>query len=31
MAQVIVSVTLAASAERVWDFIGGFQSLAEWS
>ena len=31
MAQVIVSVTLAASAERVWDCIGGFQSLAEWS
>lgn len=31
MAQVTVSVTLAASAERVWDFIGGFQSLAEWS
>ena len=31
MAQVTVSVTLSASAERVWDFIGGFQSLAEWS
>lgn len=31
MAQVIVSVTLAAPAERVWHFIGGFQALAEWS
>ncbi|MET3133560.1 hypothetical protein AAKU55_003850 [Oxalobacteraceae bacterium GrIS 1.11] len=31
MAQVIVSVNLAASAERVWEFIGGFHALAEWS
>ncbi|CDG85354.1 SRPBCC family protein [Janthinobacterium agaricidamnosum] len=31
MAEVIVTVKLAAPAERVWDFIGGFQSLVEWS
>lgn len=31
MAKVSVSVTLAAPAARVWDFIGGFQALAEWS
>lgn len=31
MAEVSVTVKLAASAERVWEFIGGFQSLVEWS
>ncbi|MDC8760752.1 SRPBCC family protein [Janthinobacterium fluminis] len=31
MAKVSVSVTLAAPAARVWDFIGGFHTLAEWS
>lgn len=30
MAKVSVSVTLAAPAARVWDFIGGFHALAEW-
>lgn len=30
MAQVIVSVTLAAPAARVWEFVGGFHALAEW-
>lgn len=31
MAKVIVSVTLAAPAARVWEFVGGFHALAEWS
>lgn len=31
MAKVIVSVAMAASAARVWEFIGGFHALAEWS
>ncbi|HAT30366.1 MAG TPA: SRPBCC family protein [Janthinobacterium sp.] len=31
MVQVNVSVALAAPAARVWEFIGGFHSLAEWS
>ncbi|MEC5159230.1 MULTISPECIES: SRPBCC family protein [unclassified Janthinobacterium] len=31
MAKVSVSVTLAAPAARVWEFIGGFHALAEWS
>lgn len=31
MAKVVVSMTFAAPAERVWQLIGGFHSLADWT
>jgi hypothetical protein len=30
MAKVDMSVSLAAPAEKVWELIGGFNSLAQW-